>query len=251
MYVILINQDNTMSAPKKQRIMERSKLVDDLIFLVPQTYNSISMKDCTVLLEYLLPISRKYESEILTLCDEMYEDHLKYVLPVDTKLTSEHGEIELMLTFAKADLSPDGTDIQRVRKVDGLSIDILPISKWADIIPDHALSALDQRLIKIDAQIKAAHDMNVSMHLNKADDISYQDNKLQLTANGRPIGHIVEIQEGNNCDCENGVPVVDFSNSTDFVTPDDSAPENKDYDNVVEFDPLMNEDPNYNNVVEF
>lgn len=249
MYVILINNDNTMSAPKKQRIMQRSKLVDDLIILVPQVYNNIDMTDCRVLLEYLLPVSRKYETELLELCEEKYEDHLKYKLPVDTKLTNEAGEIELMLTFAKVDFDADGNMSQRVRKVDGLSIQVFPIKKWADVIPDNALSAIDQRLIKVDAQIRAVSDMNDMLYTTKADDIAYEDNKLQLLANGQRIGSVVDI---TSCDdnLEDGVPVVDFSGSTDFVTPDDTVQDKNDYDNVVEFDP--NNTAKYlDNVVKF
>lgn len=249
MYVILINNDNTLSAPKKQRIMQRSKLVDTFWFLVYPIYNNIDLSDCTVLLEYLLPISKKYKTEILQLSKEKYEDHLKYLLPIDTELTSEAGEIELQLTFAKAEFDADGNPFTPVRKTDSITVNVFPIKKWSDIIPDSALSPIDQRLIKMDAQIRALDDMNTAMYLTKADDISYDGNKLQLTSNGNKIGRVVEI---NSCedDLEDGVPVVDFSNSTDFITPDDTAPDNKDYDNVVEFDQSKSMN-NLNNVIEF
>ena len=248
MYVILVNDDNTLSSPKKERIIQRSKLVDKFWFLSKQYYNKHDMTNCTVVLEYLKPVSKKYKSEILVLCEDMYEEYLKYVLPIDTEFTDEAGTVELQLSFIYVDIDADGNPIQRVRKIaPPIKVEIVPLSAWSDIIPDSALSAIDQRIIKVDAQIKALSDMNETMYDTKADNIVYEDNKLQLTANGKKIGDSVNIQ---SCDdnLEDGVPVVDFSNSTDFVTPDDSA-ENKNNDNVVEFDPVGAK--SVNNVIEF
>lgn len=254
MYVVLTNDDNTLSAPKKQRIVQRSKLVDDFCFLVKPMYNGHDMTGATVLLEYLKPVSKKYRTEILRLSDEGYEDHLKYLLPVDTEITDEAGSLELQLSYIYVDMDVDGNVVQKVRKTaPALKINIVPISAWSDIIPDSALSSLDQRIIKMDAQIKAIDDMNAVLNDTKADNIVYEDNKLQLTANGNKIGNPVDIEQCNNDCIEDGVPVVDFSNSTDFVTPDDSVDtDNGDNlnDNVVEFDPFKVNN-NLNNVIEF
>lgn len=250
MYVILINDDNSLSAPVKQRIIQRSKLVDDLIFLVKPMYNGHDMTNATVLLEYLKPCSKRYRNEILVLSDDKYEDHLKYTLPVNTELTDEAGSIELQLSFIYVDIDADGNAIQRVRKTaPTIKINVIPISAWSDIIPDSALSAIDQRIIKTDAQIKALNDMNEIMSNTKADNLIYDGEKLQLTANGNRIGNYVDISSCDE-DIEDGVPIVDFSNTTDFVTPDDSAPEDKENDNVVEFDP-SNKVNYVNNVVKF
>ena len=86
MYIILVNEDNTLSASQKQRIIQRSKLVDDLWFLVNPTYNGHDLTDSTVLLEYLKPVSREYKTETLVLSEDRYKDNLKYVLPFDTEL---------------------------------------------------------------------------------------------------------------------------------------------------------------------
>ncbi len=248
-YVILVNNDNTLSAPKKQRIMQRSKLFDTLYFLVAPIYEKQDMSSCTVLLEYLLPVSKKYRSEILSLNDDRYEEFLKYTLPFDTNLTSEAGEVQMQLSFIHVDLDVEGKPVQKVRKTSSISINIIPIKAWADIVPDEALSALDQRIIMLDSQIKAVNDMNDLLNDTKADNIIYEDNKLQLTANGNKIGNSVDIGSHDDC-CEDGVPVVDFNNSDGLENPDDST--NKDdgiNDNVVEFDPMKSR--NLNNVIEF
>lgn len=163
MYVILINEDNTLTTTSKQRIMQRSKLVDNLCFLVNPDYNGVDLTGYTVVMEYTLPVSHSYRTEFLTLSKERYKDYLQYVLPVDTDLTSEVGEIEFSITFSKVELDEYGNNIQRVRKIDPGKIYICPTAAWSDIIPDEALSALDQRILKLDAQMQELYELSESI----------------------------------------------------------------------------------------
>lgn len=194
MYTFLIGEDNTLTASLTERIMERSKLVNNLHFLADQTWQGLNMADYIVLLEYVLPVSKRYKTEILTKSDELYKNKLEYVLPFDTTMTSESGDIEMWLTFATVEMTEKGQTIQRVRKVGPGVIHIIPISNWADIIPDDALSPLDQRLIAFEAMHKAMMDqMNQNLD-NKADNITYDDeHRLRLTSNGKPIGNAIKI----------------------------------------------------------
>lgn len=235
MYVILVDDNNRLVETVKARIMQRSKLVDDLWFLVKPTYNGLDMGRFTVSLEYVAPASRKYRHEILELSSDLYNGYYKYKLPVDTKITAEAGEVELLLTFLMADLDVNGMPVQRVRKADGAKITIHPVTAWSDIIPDEALTALDQRIIKTDAQIRALADMGEILNLTKADGLDYNEteNEIQLTANGMPIGNRVALANGE-ASLKDGVPVVDFSKHS-FITPDENEPEDEDDDNVVEF----------------
>lgn len=234
MYTIIIRDDNSLVTTKRERIMQRSKLVDNLQFLVHQFYNDLDMSDFTVQLEYLLPCSKKYRTEILTLSDEMQKDYLKYMLPFDTKLTSEAGDIEIQLTFVKTDLDANGKGIQYVRKTSTTTVNIVPIAAWSDIIPDDALSAIDERLIKLDAQMRAIDELNMIIINEKADDIKYNEetNELQLLANGNEIGNKVVIKNENTTldDLKDGVPVVDFGSVSDGDMDTDDEE-----DNVVEF----------------
>lgn len=231
MYVILVNKDNTLITTKRDRIMQRSKLVDTLWFLVPPDYNEHSMSNFTVLLEYVLPISRKYRSEILTKSNEKYNGHLIYRLPFDTTLTDEHGDIELYLSFISVELDHTGAPIQRVRKTSSTTITIVPISAWSDIIPDSALTVLDQRIIKTDAQIKALSDMSNALYYTKADDLRYNEesNELQLLSCGKEIGKKV-VLNGTGESIKDGIPVIDLDN----MNKDDAVVEEEE-DNIVEF----------------
>lgn len=233
MYVILVNDDDTLYGSHKERIMQRSKCVDTLVFIVNPIYrNTHDMTNATVMLEYVRPVSRKYETEILKLSNERYGDgFLQYKLPLDTNLTAESGKLELQLTFVYADLDASGNSIQRVRKTSTTIVEIVPISAWSDIIPDAALSSLDQRLLVMNAQIKAMDEMNQVIIDNKADNIKYNENtnELQLLSGNKEIGNKVALKTGDAL-LEDGVPVIDFSTASSG----DSSTEETD-DNVVEF----------------
>lgn len=209
-YVILVNEDNTLTASKKERIMQRSKLFNNLWFLAEPTYNGYDMSACTVVMEYILPISKKYYSDILELSEEGYQEYLKYVVPIDSKLTTEVGEVELQLTFIYSDLDENGESVQRVRKTSTAKLNIVPISAWSDIIPDSALGALDQRIIKMDAQIKELLDLGDAYDAAKADNITYDADKqtLQLLSGANKIGDEVSLNVDGGAD---GITAVDFS----------------------------------------
>ena len=247
MYVILVNDDNTLMTTKKQRIMQRSKLVDDLWFLAKPTYNGYDMSLFTVSLEYMLPVSKKYRHEILTLSSETYNGYLTYLLPVDTELTAEAGEIALQLTFLLVDIDENGEPVQRVRKVSGTNIKVFPIETWSDIIPDEALSALDQRIIKTDAQIKALAELAVGSG-SGVNGLDYDEttNELQLKAGDELVGNRVSligsaeyinkvVDKTVDEAIKDGSPIVDFDGSSGDDPVPDEPNEDDEEDNVVEF----------------
>lgn len=232
MYVILINDDDTLYGSHKERIMQRSKCVDDLVFIVDPVYrNKHDMTSASVVLEYLLPVSKKYETEYLTLSEERYNDcFLQYKLPFDTKLTSEAGSIELQLTFAYTDLDENGNGIQKVRKTSTTTIEIIPISAWSDIVPDSALSALDQRILKLDAQMRGLNELANTFENNNVDNLVYDDveETLQLSAKGVGVGDKVSVKDM----LDEGAPVVDLNSKPENKpSEDDESTES----NVVEF----------------
>jgi len=196
MYTILITDDNVMNTTVRERIMERSNLVDKLHFLTKQLYkDEIDMSDFTVNLEYLLPISKKYKSEVLSLSEALYnEEYLEYKLPINTEFTSEVGDVELQITFIKADMDADGNSIQYVRKTSPTKIKILPIAKWSDIIPDEALNAVDQKLLEVDARINQLIETEEAINKSIPDDLALsEDNLLQLSIKGEVTGDGVQI----------------------------------------------------------
>lgn len=226
MYTLLLDETNKLTTTVKERIMQRSKLVDDLHFLVDPIYKGHNMADFTVMMEYILPVSREYKSELLVLSDSLYKDKLEYKLPFNTCLTREAGNIEIQLTFASVGLDSSGNSVQRVRKTSTAVITIVPISAWSDIIADSALTALDQRLIQTQAMLEAVNEMNQALYETKADDIYYNETEkyIQLTANGNPIGNKVVLNISDEKVCVQYVKVND--NGELIVTYSDGTTEN-------------------------
>lgn len=254
MYVILVNDDDTLYGSKKERIMQRQKLVNNLVFIVDPIYrNTYDMTNATVMLEYVLPVSREYKTILLTPSEERYKDcYLQYKLPFDTDLTSQAGSLELQLTFAYVEMMPNGVGVQRVRKTSPTTIEITPIIAWSDIVPDSALSALDQRLLKLDAQMRGLDDYMNVLSDNQVDNLVYNknDETLQLYSNGAKIGNKVYVRDM----LDNGVPIIDLDSNSDEGSDNDNNGCNCGCeDNVVEFEDIATVYPDNDddNVVEF
>ena len=251
-YIVLVNDDdNSLYGSQKCCIMHRSNCVDTLTFVVNPIYKGVDMTDAAVMLEYLLPISKKYKTEYLTLSEERYKDcFLQYKLPFTTKFTSEHGDVKVQLTFVKVELDENGNSIQRVRKTSPTAIKITPIEAWSDIIPDEALQDLDQRIIMQTAQIKALNELANALDSNKVDNLVYNEksDSLQLMAGNKVIGNKVSVKEM----IDDGVPVVDLDSDSNIKPEGECDCGCEHEDNVVEFgDSDIVEQLKDDNVVEF
>ena len=231
-YVILVENDNSLYGSCKTKIMQKEKLVNKLWFLVPPHYNGYDMSQFTLTMRYVLPISKEFITETLVLSDDKYEEYLKYVLPVDTNLSKEWGNIELNLTFTMVDTDDNGNVVQRVRKTDNYLLNITQLPDWDSLVPDAALSALDQRILKQDAQIKALNELANAFDgdVSIVDNLVYDDinSTLQLSAKGVGVGDKVSVKDM----LDEGTPVVDLnSKSEGKPNTDDESTES----NVVEF----------------
>ena len=231
-YTILVCDDNSLYGSQKTKIMQKEKLVNKLWILVPPCYNGYEMSQFEVTMRYILPISKEFITETLVLAEDKYEEYLKYVLPVDTKLSKEYGDIELNLTFTMVDVDDNGNMVQRVRKTDSHLLHITQIPNWDALIPDSSLAAIDQRIIKTQAQIKELEQLANALdgNVNIVDNLVYDDadSTLQLSANGVGVGDKVSVKDM----LDEGSPVVDLnSTSEDKPNDDDESTES----NVVEF----------------
>lgn len=253
-YTIIVCDDGSLYGSHKRKIMQREKLFNKLWFLVPPHYNGYDMSKCTVTMRYLLPISREFKTETLVLSEEKYEEYLKYVLPVDTCFTKEWGNIKLNLTFTMLDINEYGNVVQRVRKTDNHILTITQLPDWDSVVPDSALSALDQRILKQDAQIKALASLAETLDNNQVDNIVYDkvEETLQLSSRGVGVGNKVYVKDM----LDDGIPVIDLNFNSDG---DNDIEHNNGCncgceDNVVEFGNIATVEPDNdddNNVIEF
>ena len=184
MHTILVTQDNELITSVKERIMQRSKLVDSLHFLVDPMYNDIDMSDFTVRLEYRLPISQEPYTELLTLSEELYKEKLEYKMPINTNLTKEAGNVEIQLSFTKLDLDADGNAIQYVRRTSPTTITIIPLSAWSNFVTDNSLNALDAAFLQLEGYMKRAEENAGVYDSVKADNIHLDSdtNEIYLTS---------------------------------------------------------------------
>lgn len=198
MYTILVTQENELITSVKERIMKRSKMVDKLHFLVDQFYKEdIDMTDFNVTLEYVMPESREYKTELLVRSEELYKDKSEYTLPFDTKLTKEAGEIEIQLTFTKVDIDENGNNVQYVRKTSPTTITITPISAWSDFVHDEALNAMDALALKLDGYMKQQEEIAIMYQDTKADDIKLDTStgELYLVSKNDKIGTPIALDD--------------------------------------------------------
>lgn len=224
MYTFLLNKDKSLLATERIKIYQREKLVDKVQFILPQSYEDIDLtnKNVSIILKYV-DQEGNAQSEFLVKDDELYKDnYVRCELPIDTNITKFAGNITLHLTIIYLDVE------NQINQVMHSSETILTISPLKDMyvnINDKSLEILDQKIIELQASIEAANILNESIDKNKADDLSYEDNTLQLMSNGKKIGTPQTLDQLNEFD------IVNF----DSDDSPDEKPEKNDNNTILEF----------------
>ena len=224
MYTFLLNKDKSLLATERIKIYQREKLVDKVQFILPQSYEEIDLtnKNVSIILKYV-DQEGNAQSEFLVKDDELYKDnYVRCELPIDTNITKFAGNITLHLTIIYLDVE------NQINQVMHSSETILTISPLKDMyvnINDKSLEILDQKIIELQASIEAANILNESIDKNKADDLSYEDNTLQLMSNGKKIGTPQTLDQLNEFD------IVNF----DSDDSPDEKPETNDNNTILEF----------------
>lgn len=197
MYTILVTQDNELITSVRERIMQRSKMVDSLHFLVDPMYKDLDMSTFTARVEIRHKAMQEPRTELLSLSSELYKGKLEYKLPFDSWLTKNAGEVEVQLSFTKKDLDADGNELQYVRRTSSAIINIVPLSAWSNFVTDDALNALDSAFLQLEGQLKYLESISSTYDTEKADDIylDKNENRVYARANGQNIGHGISIEE--------------------------------------------------------
>lgn len=192
--------DNSVVTTVSETIMQRSSGVDKIQILADRYYKGIDMSDATMLMHYLLPGSKRLLSQYLEVSSDHYNgmDFLQYILPANTILTAEAGDVSVSFTLVK--LEEQGEEpVVYTRKTQEGSIHITPISPWIDYAPDELLTPLDQRLIALEARQKTEAALHQELFENMATDLSLDQasRRIHLVSNKGAIGE--------------GIPVGDLS----------------------------------------
>lgn len=233
MYTILINDNHSFIHTNRKKIMKRSSMIDTLRFIVNPIYGesstALDMSKVNVVLEYVTPISRKYSVVTLTPEEDLYKGKIQYLLPLDLKFTSEAGMLEFTINFSYLSMNDSGEFVEQVRPIGYTTLEITDTKNWSDYIPSADLDNIAQMILANQAvaeqnriNIELANSM-MPTSLEKDNDSIYLVNET-----GSKVGNAIPVKDLDNCDCEDGVPIVDFS----VVAPEDT---DETVDNVVEF----------------
>lgn len=197
MYTILVTQDNELVTSVRERIMQRSKMVDSLHFLVDPMYKDLDMSTFTVRMEIRHTTIREPRTELLILSPEPYRGKLEYKLSLDTYLTKDAGDVEVQLSFTKKDLDENGNEVQYVRRTSPTIITIVPLSAWSNFVTDETLNALDSAFLQLESHLKYLEGISSAYSVEKADDIylDKNENRVYARANGQNIGNGISIEE--------------------------------------------------------
>ena len=119
MHTILINKDNTVVTSVRKNVTHKSSMFNELHILTDEFYQengeTLNMRNFTCEIEYILPVSREYITEVLTLSEKLYKERLEYFLPMDTIINSEPGDVEFKFRFTRHDIATDGSVIDKTR----------------------------------------------------------------------------------------------------------------------------------------
>lgn len=187
--VILMKDDKSLVISKNSRIYQKESVVDKIVYYVPSTYNGIDLSDFTAAIYYTNQGNDSY-TEILTQQESSKDGYLEFKLPVTTRFTALAGPVNLMLSFVKND-EEEGK--KYVLHSGALTI---TVERWEDIyayVPDDSLSAIDNRILELDAKADKLKSIEEQLDKNMPNDLMLTDDKLQLSKDGNAIGSGVEI----------------------------------------------------------
>ena len=189
-----MNKDKTLTTTERTNIYQRDKMADKIQFLFPQTCGLIDISKSTVVLVYT-DLGNVAHAEILKKDEELYKDRVRFTLPVDTSLTRFAGDITVH--FSISYLDPDTQEQQAMHTGEAI-IPILPLKNLYSFSPDESLDFVDQLVMNLEAKIQATERIAETYDKEKADNITYEDSKIQLTSNGEKIGDSVTIVSGGD-----------------------------------------------------
>lgn len=205
-----MNDDKSLTATVVTTLYQREKLADKIQILIPPNYGELDLSEFTATLKYVDQANVPHV-EILKKDAELYKEHIRYVLPVDTELTQYAGDITIRLTFTKTDMEARKVFVVHTGE---LVIKISPLKDYYSFVPDESLEFVDQIVSDLQNKISALDKIADIYDKTKADNIQIKNGKtLQLLSNHTPIGDEVTVfSEGSGGDtgCDGSFDIVEF-----------------------------------------
>ena len=204
-----MNDDKSLTATVVTTLYQREKLADKIQILIPQKYGELNLNEFSAVLKYIDQANVPHV-EILQKDKDLYKEHIRYVLPVDTNLTQYAGDVSIRITFQKNDMKIMKTYIVHTGE---LIIKINPLKDYYSFIPDESLEFVDQIVSNLQNKIEALDKVADTYDKTKADNIQIKNgNKIQLLSNEAPIGDVITVATGGSGGTENvgSFEIVEF-----------------------------------------
>ena len=222
MYTLFIGKDNYIVTISPERIIQRSKLVNTVCIRVANDYNGLKMQDFQAIMYYRLPVSKEWKPKELFASEELYKDEfVEYLIPVDTWLTAEAGDVEFEIKFYNVSMGGDINISQYVRKATNGKIHISHSKDWADGIADSLLDTIDQRIIQLMMVQNRQEEMIEETQSSCASSLLVEDSKLYLVdATGNKKGEPADIVVPRVSDDQDGSNdnLIDLDNKAEETT---------------------------------
>lgn len=200
MYTLRITDDNSVITTEKEKLMEKSNHVNTLQILVNKMYkDQIDMTDTTVLMKYVLPVSKRIKMTQLIANNLNYNDnYIQYIVPITAYITSEPGNIEVSFTFLKIvhDEETD-TNTSYIRKTESAIIHITKLAQYDTYEPSELFTEIDQRILALIAAAKDIKSLSQAVYDNIPTDLrlNTESKKLTLINTDGDTGNGVNISD--------------------------------------------------------
>lgn len=178
MYVIKMANDKSLVNTIKSTIYRGELNANRILFLLPNEWDEHLMADYGVRLDYITP-DGVGNSEMLCAEQDSYKGYLQFYVPVGCPMTDQGGAVELWLSI----LDRDGTV---VIKTGSNYLFVEERKTVSDYYPAEKRELLDALAADVE-----------TLKRTKADNLVYnaEDNFLQLSAEGEPIGDKVMMSD--------------------------------------------------------
>lgn len=185
-----MNDDKSLTATVVTTLYQREKLADKIQILIPPNYGELDLSEFTATLKYVDQANVPH-AEILPKDKDLYKEHIRYVLPVDTNLTQYAGDIAIRITLQKNDMEVRKTYVVHTGE---LIINISPLKDYYAFVPDESLEFVDQIVSNLQNKIEALDKVADAYDKTKADNIKIENgNEIQLLSNKIPIGDKIVV----------------------------------------------------------
>lgn len=177
MYVIKMEDDKSLLCTIHAKIHQGEKHADTLVFVVPKSYDNVSLSECTMLMRYILP-NGVGRSEELSLHPIPYNDnYYQYKLSVASRFTRVPGDITIWLTALNF-------EDEVVLKTGEIVVEVIPSRRIDDYLSDEDVSQIDMLAERVD-----------KLQKEKADNFTYDDEtrELQLMSGNELIGDVITV----------------------------------------------------------